>query len=59
VDTGVGAMVATVLADEGLSCRFRRLGVTHYGSSGKPADLYGAQGLDAAGIVKAFKALKG
>jgi transketolase len=57
VNTGVGAMVATVLADEGMSCRFRRLGVTHYGSSGKPADLYAAQGLDAAGIVKAFKAL--
>jgi transketolase len=57
VNTGVGAIVATVLADEGMSCKFRRLGVTHYGSSGKPADLYAAQGLDAAGIVKAFKEL--
>jgi transketolase len=57
VDTGVGAIVATVLADEGLSCRFKRLGVTHYGSSGKPADLYAEQGLDAQGIVEAFKGL--
>ncbi|MBU0966176.1 MAG: transketolase [Proteobacteria bacterium] len=57
VDTGVGAIVATVLADAGLSCRFKRLGVTHYGSSGKPADLYAEQGLDAKGIVAAFKGL--
>ncbi|MEW6518778.1 MAG: transketolase [Thermodesulfobacteriota bacterium] len=57
VDTGVGAIVATILADAGLSCRFRRLGVSHYGSSGKPADLYAAQGLDAKGIVAAFKEL--
>jgi transketolase len=57
IDTGVGAIVATILADAGLSCRFKRLGVTHYGSSGKPADLYAEQGLDATGIVAAFKDL--
>jgi len=57
VDTGVGAIVATILADEGLSCRFKRLGVNHYGSSGKPADLYAEQGLDSQGIVEAFKGL--
>ena len=56
-DTGVGAIVAAILADAGLSCRFKRLGVTHYGSSGKPADLYAEQGLDAQGIVAAFKGL--
>ncbi len=55
VDTGIGAMVGMLLADEGISCKFRRIGVTQYGSSGKPADLYAAQGLDADGIVKAFK----
>ncbi len=57
VDTGIGAMTAAVLADEGLNCRFKRLGVTHYGSSGKPSDLYAEQGLDAQGIVAAFKRL--
>lgn len=57
VDTGVGAIVATILADEGLSCRFKRLGVNHYGSSGKPSDLYAEQGLDSQGIVEAFKGL--
>ncbi|MFP5212673.1 MAG: transketolase, partial [Acidobacteriota bacterium] len=40
VDTGLGARVATVLADEGVPCRLVRLGVKCYGLSGKPADLY-------------------
>lgn len=57
VDTGLGAMIGTLLADEGLVCGLKRLGVTHYGSSGKPADLYAEQGLDAAGIVRSFKQL--
>lgn len=55
--TGVGVIVGTVLAEEGISCPFKRLGVTHYASSGKPADLYAEQGLDAEGIVKSFKAM--
>lgn len=59
VDTGLGAMVATLLADEGIACRLQRLGVTRYGSSGKPADLYAAQGLDAGGIARSFKKLLG
>ncbi|MCB2181505.1 MAG: transketolase [Desulfobulbaceae bacterium] len=58
VDTGIGSIVGVLLADEGLSCTFKRLGVTGYGSSGKPADLYAAQGLDADGIAGAFKAMK-
>jgi transketolase len=52
VDTGLGARVATVLADAGASCRLIRLGVTHYGHSGKPADLYRIEGIDAEGVVK-------
>lgn len=55
VDTGLGAIVATIIADNGLAATFKRLGVTRYGASGKPADLYAAQGLDSAGIVKTFK----
>lgn len=56
-DTGVGAMVGMLLADQGVSCKFKRLGVTRYGSSGKPADLYADQGLDPAGIAGSFKEL--
>ena len=53
VDTGLGARVATVLADQGRACRLLRLGVKHYGLSGHPAELYRLEGIDAAGIVKA------
>ncbi|MEN8139899.1 MAG: transketolase [Thermodesulfobacteriota bacterium] len=57
VDTGLGAMVATVLADNSVATPFKRCGVSRYGASGKPADLYADQGLDAAGICQAFKEL--
>lgn len=57
VDTGVGALVGTVLADNGKAVVLKRLGVTRYGSSGKPADLYASQGLDPAGIAGTFKKL--
>jgi transketolase len=53
VDTGLGARVATLLASSGLPCRLQRLGVRQYGTSGKPMELYAAEGLDADGIVKA------
>ncbi len=49
--TGLGSSVANCLADHGLGCRLIRLGVTTYGSSGPPAELYAAMGLDAAGIA--------
>lgn len=51
VDTGLGAMAGVVLAEEGMSTTFRRLGVSRYGSSGKPADLYASQGLAPADIA--------
>ena len=59
VDTGLGAIVATVLAEEKISTPFKRLGVTRYGSSGKPADLYAEQGLDGRGIAAAFREMLG
>ncbi len=51
VQTGLGASVAVVLMDNGKFCTLRRLGVHRYGSSGKPAELYAAQGLDATSIA--------
>lgn len=51
-DTGLGARVAAVLTSEGLPSRLIRLGVKKYGQSGKPSDLYHAEGLDAQGIVQ-------
>ena len=57
VDTGLGAKVAAVLAEEGLSVRFARAGVEGFCSSGKPADLYRLVGLDAGGLVDRFRKL--
>jgi transketolase len=53
VDTGLGARVASVLADRALPCRLVRLGVKKYGLSGKPDDLYRLEGINWEGIVKA------
>jgi transketolase len=53
IDTGLGARVATVLADGGLPCRLVRLGVKKYGFSGKPEELYRIEGINWEGIVKA------
>jgi transketolase len=53
VDTGLGARVAVTLADAGAASRLVRLGVRHYGSSGKPGDLYREAGIDSSGIVRA------
>jgi transketolase len=50
-DTGLGARVATVIADAGVACRVIRLGVKAYGLSGKPEDLYRLEGLDKEGII--------
>jgi len=52
VDTGLGARVATVLADAGNGSRLVRLGVRHYGHSGKPMDLYRFEGIDSDGVVR-------
>jgi transketolase len=57
-DTGLGARVATVLADAGVPCRLIRLGASEYGGSGKPMELYAAAGIDAAGIIRAALAAK-
>lgn len=53
VDTGLGARVATVLADEGVPCRLLRLGVKQYGLSGTPEELYRSEGIDTQGVVQA------
>jgi transketolase len=58
-DTGLGASVAVTLMDKGLSPKLRRLGVTQYGGSGSPADLYKQQGLDGASIAATVQELLG
>ena len=53
IQTGLGSLVANFLAGQSSRIRFRKLGVTQYGSSGKPDDLYRMQGLDVKGLVQA------
>jgi len=55
VNTGLGALVAQVLVEKGASQRLYKAGVTKYGASGKPADLYGMQGLDGPSLVQRMK----
>ncbi|WP_417912491.1 transketolase [Candidatus Electronema sp. TJ] len=59
VETGLGASVASVLIDNGLAPKMKRLGVKQYGGSGKPSDLYKQQGLDAESIAKTVLELVG
>jgi transketolase len=51
-DTGLGSLIAGFLAEHGLSVRFRKMGITRYGSSGKPDDLYRMQRLDVDSLVQ-------
>src|SRR4030043_470705 len=53
IRTGLGSLIANVLAGVGLPIRFRKMGITQYGSSGKPDDLYRMQGLDVESLVQA------
>ncbi|RME04287.1 MAG: transketolase [Planctomycetota bacterium] len=55
VETGLGAKVAQILGKSGLSCKLQCLGVNHYGSSGKPKELYKTFGLDSEGIFQAWQ----
>lgn len=52
VRTGLGAMVAQELIAAGTYQQLLIMGVTHYGSSGKPDDLYRLQGLDAESLAR-------
>ncbi len=51
-DTGLGGLVATFLADEGISTRLERGGIDQWGMSGKPLEIHAAFGLDAEGLAR-------
>jgi len=59
VNSGLGASAAMVLMDKGITVKMRRLGVSRYASSGKPAELYAEQGLDAQSIADVARELIG
>jgi transketolase len=57
VRTGLGSIVANVLAEGGLAVKFRKMGVTAYGSSGKPDALFEEQGLGIESLVNTVESL--
>ncbi len=52
IDTGIGSIVASIIAEENINCRCIRLGVRHYGRSGSPSELYKMEGIDKESIIK-------
>ncbi len=58
VHTGLGAIVAGVYGDEGVAVKLRRLGVSRYGTSGVPDDLFAEQGLAPSDLKAAALALR-
>jgi transketolase len=52
IQTGLGSLIANLLTEKGSGIRFRKMGISRYGSSGKPDDLYKMQGLDVDSLVK-------
>lgn len=57
VRTGLGSIVAGFIAENGLSVKFKKLGVSGYSRSGKPDDLYREQGLDPESVAEAVRSL--
>ncbi|MCE5199983.1 transketolase [bacterium] len=51
IRTGIGALIGTYLAESGIHCQFKRMGVTHYGHSCSPEKNYQLQGLDVDSLV--------
>jgi transketolase len=52
IQTGLGSLIANVLAENSFSVRFQKMGITQYGNSGKPDDLYRMQKLDVDSLVQ-------
>jgi transketolase len=57
INGALGSAVCEVIAEQGISCRLKRLGLTSFGESGTPEELYRAYGLDSNHIVEAVKTL--
>jgi len=55
VETGLGAEIAKLVAGEGWRVRLRRLGISSYGLSGTPDELYRGQGLDEETLAEIVK----
>ena len=59
VHSGLGCIVTSVLGEAGVAAKVRKLGVTRYGTSGKPDDLFAEQGLAPSDLAAAARAIVG
>jgi transketolase len=55
VKTGIGTAIGSLLAENNIQTKFKKLGAAFYSSSGKPADLYRIAGLSPEGLYNAVK----
>lgn len=55
IDTGLGSTAGIYLSETGYNGKFIRKGVTNYGASGKPDELFKWFGLDIDGMVELIK----
>lgn len=55
--TGLGTSISDRIIQLGLTLKISKLGVSKYGSSGKPAELYKMLGLDAVSVIEKIKNL--
>ena len=58
-ETGLGGMVAQLLVERGLSQRLATVGVTGYGGSGKPAELFAREGIEPQALARLMTQLMG
>ncbi len=57
IESGLGSIIAQIIAEEGLNTRLFKIGISEYGGSDKPDDLYKTYSLDAESVVKIIKSL--
>ncbi|MHB1664049.1 MAG: transketolase [bacterium] len=55
VKTGLGTAIGSLLAENNIRTKFKKLGAAFYSSSGKPEDLYKLAGLSPEGLYNAIK----
>ena len=55
IRTGIGSIVGAFLAENGLHCNFKRMGITQYGASASPEEQYRLQSLDIGALVKTIR----
>lgn len=55
VKTGMGTQIGSLLAENGISVKFRKMGAKFYNSSGKPKELYKLAGLSPSDLYEFVK----